>query len=79
MFNMGHRMEVYVAPERAQEVIDITRRSVLKRRLSVLLKKPTRTDSLSNRNTDISNIDTNSQKYRYEWYLPSRLSFFMKL
>ncbi|WP_455497982.1 AIR synthase related protein [Coprobacter sp.] len=25
VFNMGHRMEVYVAPERAQEVIDITR------------------------------------------------------
>lgn len=25
VFNMGHRMEVYVAPERAQEMIDITR------------------------------------------------------
>ena len=25
VFNMGHRMEVYVTPDRAQEVIDITR------------------------------------------------------
>ena len=25
MYNMGHRMEVYVTPDRAQEVIDITR------------------------------------------------------
>ena len=25
VFNMGHRMEVYIAPEHAQEVIDITR------------------------------------------------------
>lgn len=39
VFNMGHRMEVYVTPDRAQEVIDITRSFGIDARIIVFVEK----------------------------------------
>ena len=42
VFNMGHRMEIYVRPEMANLIIAISRISISTHKLSVILKKAKR-------------------------------------